>query len=107
MFCCLQVEVDFSGVDGKEAKIKSENTNTPMKVLPPWMIKQGMNLTKEQRGEVKRDSKMEGTSVIGGFDDKKSIDEKDDVKNLQASLNKHLFLLLCWSMSCMFCLHSF
>lgn len=89
-----KVEVDFSGVDGKEAKIKSENTNTPMKVLPPWMIKQGMNLTKEQRGEVKQDSKMEGTSAIGGFDDKKSIDEKDDVKNLQGEYFKAYYAAL-------------
>ncbi|THG00865.1 hypothetical protein TEA_006917 [Camellia sinensis var. sinensis] len=46
-----KVEVAFSGIEEKGEDIKSENANSPMKVLPPWMIKQGMNLTKEQRGE--------------------------------------------------------
>ena len=32
--------------DDKE-DVKSESASTSLKVLPPWMIKQGMNLTKE------------------------------------------------------------
>lgn len=31
------------------------NRQSPEKVLPSWMIKQGTNLTKEQRGEVKQE----------------------------------------------------
>ena len=87
-----QVEVAFSGTE--KGDIKSESSNEPMKVLPPWMIKQGMNLTKEQRGEVKQESKMEeGTSASAGLsDDKKSVDEKDDVKNLQACFQTKSFL---------------
>lgn len=78
-----QVEVAFSGVEGKGEGIKSEAENTNLKVLPPWMIKQGMNLTKEQRGEVRQEAKMDGSSVAVEFsDDKKSI-ESDDKKNLQ------------------------
>ncbi|KAG5532466.1 hypothetical protein RHGRI_026934 [Rhododendron griersonianum] len=46
-----KVEVAFPGVDERGEDTKSENSNSAMKVLPPWMIKQGMNLTKEQRGE--------------------------------------------------------
>ncbi|PHT47204.1 hypothetical protein CQW23_11412 [Capsicum baccatum] len=77
-----KVEVAFSGLEEK-GDIKSEVSATPMKVLPPWMIKEGMNLTKEQRGEVKRESNMEGTSAAAGSsDDKKSI-ETEDVKNIQ------------------------
>ncbi|KAE8654918.1 General transcription factor IIE subunit 1 isoform 3 [Hibiscus syriacus] len=56
-----KVEVDFSGVDGNE-DVKSESASTSSKVLPPWMIKKGMNLTKEQRGEVKQESKIDGSS---------------------------------------------
>lgn len=68
-----KVEVAFSGLEEK-GDIKSEVSVTPMKVLPPWMIKEGMNLTKEQRGEVKQESNMEGTSAAAGSsDDKKSI----------------------------------
>lgn len=70
-----KVEVALSGVQAKEDS-KSETNNTPMKVLPPWMIKQGMNLTKEQRGEVKEEVKMEGSSAPLE-DDKKSNVEKD------------------------------
>ncbi|KAH0687522.1 hypothetical protein KY285_018098 [Solanum tuberosum] len=77
-----KVEVAFSGLEEK-GDIKSEVSVTPMKVLPPWMIKEGMNLTKEQRGEVKQESNMEGTSTAAGLsDDKKSIGF-EDVKNIQ------------------------
>lgn len=80
----MQVEVAFSGLEEK-GDIKSEISATPMKVLPPWMIKEGMNLTKEQRGEVKQESNMEGTSAAAGSsDDKKSI-ETEDVKNIKVS----------------------
>ncbi|XP_059309263.1 uncharacterized protein LOC132633304 [Lycium barbarum] len=77
-----KVEVAFSGLEEK-GDIKSEVSATPMKVLPPWMIKEGMNLTKEQRGEVKQESNTEGTSAAAGSsDDKKSI-ETEDVKNIK------------------------
>ena len=79
----LQVEVAFSGLDGKE-DVKSESASTSLKVLPPWMIKQGMNLTKEQRGEVKQESNTDGSSAQPDFsDDRKSTVENDDKKNLQ------------------------
>lgn len=58
------------------------------------MIKQGMSLTKEQRGEVKQETKMDGasTSTTAQYsDDKKSSVEQDDKKSLQASTIK-LFL---------------
>ena len=44
-----------------------------------------MNLTKEQRGEVKQESKMGSSSAsVGSSDDKKSTTNKDEEKNLQA-----------------------
>uniref|UniRef100_A0A5B6Z2M8 HTH TFE/IIEalpha-type domain-containing protein n=1 Tax=Davidia involucrata TaxID=16924 RepID=A0A5B6Z2M8_DAVIN len=88
-----KVEVAFSGVEEKE-DIKSENANSPMKVLPPWMIKQGMNLTKEQRGEVKQELKMEGTSAPAELSDDKKTTEKDDVKNLQDEYVKAYYAAL-------------
>ena len=43
------------------------------------MIKQGMNLTKEQRGEVKKESKMDSSLAAVEFsDEKKSAQENDD-----------------------------
>lgn len=82
-----KVEVAFSGIDNKD-NVKAESGSAPLKVLPPWMIKQGMNLTKEQRGEAGQDSKIEGISgPAESSDDKKSIAQEDDVKNIQARFN--------------------
>ncbi|CAL1371984.1 unnamed protein product [Linum trigynum] len=78
-----KVEVAFSGVDGKEEDAKSVSAGAGLKVLPPWMIKQGMNLTEEQRGEVKQESKMDGSSSSGFSDDKKTVSEDDEKKSLQ------------------------
>ncbi|CAI9113637.1 OLC1v1014276C1 [Oldenlandia corymbosa var. corymbosa] len=63
--------------------IKSE-TSTPMKVLPPWMIREGMVLTKEQRGEVKEEAMADSTKTsVKLSDDKKSTTENNDVKSYQ------------------------
>ncbi|KAH9778509.1 transcription initiation factor IIE subunit alpha [Citrus sinensis] len=78
-----KVEVAFSGAEGKQVDVKSETDSTPQKVLPPWMIKQGMNLTKEQRGEVKQESKMDGSSATGGLSDDKKSTVEDDKTSLQ------------------------
>ncbi|TYI18511.1 hypothetical protein ES332_A07G096000v1 [Gossypium tomentosum] len=85
-----KVEVAFSGLDSKE-DVKTESASTSLKVLPPWMIKQGMNLTKEQRGEVKQESKAEGSSSQPAFsDDKKSTIGNDDKKNVQEDDKKNI-----------------
>lgn len=88
-----KVEVAFSGVEEK-GDIKSEST--PMKVLPPWMIKEGMNLTNEQRGGVKQESNIEGTSASMDLkDEKKSITgQDDDTKNLQDEYFKAYYAAL-------------
>ncbi|KAM7278925.1 hypothetical protein ACFE04_006059 [Oxalis oulophora] len=77
-----KVEVAFSGADGKTEDIKSESGS--LKVLPPWMIRDGMNLTKEQRGEVKQESKMDGSSATAEpSDEKKPSMENDDKTSIQ------------------------
>lgn len=82
----LQVEVALSGVEVKEEDAKPDPAATSMKVLPPWMIKQGMNLTKEQRGEGKQEMKDNSSGPAGLRDDKKAaVDEKEDEKKIQAS----------------------
>ena len=84
---CGQVVVDFNGTEGKGEGVKSETESTSLKVLPPWMIRSGMVLTKEQRGEMKQETKMDGTSTSTATqytDDKKSTIEQDDNKNIQA-----------------------
>ncbi|KAL8152401.1 hypothetical protein V2J09_010161 [Rumex salicifolius] len=73
-----KVEVAFSGGLANDGDSKSGIANEPMKVLPPWMIKQGMNLTGEQRGDMKQESKMDGSSLSSEpSDDKKSAVGKD------------------------------
>ncbi|KAK9105591.1 hypothetical protein Scep_022435 [Stephania cephalantha] len=86
-----KVEVALSGVPVKDEDSKPDVSATTMKVLPPWMIKQGMNLTMEQRGEVKQELKTESGSTANQHDDKKSkVNDKDDGKSIQASQKKHL-----------------
>lgn len=80
---CWQVEVAFSGVEVKE-DTEPETKATALKVLPPWMIREGMVLTKEQRGEVKPDvMKMDQPS--SSTDDKKQKIVKDDQKSIEVS----------------------
>ncbi|EPS59132.1 hypothetical protein M569_15678, partial [Genlisea aurea] len=83
-----KVEVAFSGIDEKD--IKSVSSSAPKKVLPPWMIKEGMNLTVDQRGETKLGDEPSSSAAGGSsssdakFDDKKSADAADDeAKNIQ------------------------
>lgn len=77
-----KIHVAISGVEDKEDS-KSGTGNAPMKVLPPWMIRQGMNLTKEQRGEGEQETKQDVTLEPSGLsDDKKSTVVKDE-KSLQ------------------------
>ncbi|CAL9772633.1 unnamed protein product [Musa acuminata subsp. burmannicoides] len=86
-----RVEVALSGVEAKE-EIELDTKPTSMKVLPPWMIKQGMNLTKEQRGEVKPDVKVEQSS--SSVDEKKSNMDKEDEKSLQDEYLKAYYAAL-------------
>lgn len=75
-----KVEVSLTGVQLNEGDTKPDVGQTGTKVLPPWMITQRMNITKEQRGELKQESTMAISTATGGLsDDKKSrIDEKDE-----------------------------
>ncbi|WVZ58753.1 hypothetical protein U9M48_008987 [Paspalum notatum var. saurae] len=61
--------------DGVKEGAESGKNGSELKVLPPWMIKDGMNLTKEQRGETSNASKFDENSEVK--DDKKQ-DSKDD-----------------------------
>lgn len=56
------------------------------------MIKQGMNLTKEQRGEIKQEAKMDASTSASAAisDDKKSTIENDEKKNIQVCRMMHL-----------------
>ncbi|KAJ3709092.1 hypothetical protein LUZ61_012797 [Rhynchospora tenuis] len=78
-----KVEVDLGGGGVKE-EAQPEGKPVKAKVLPPWMIKEGMVLTKEQRGEtsVEADATQETT-----IDDKKQSDIKDD-KSLEDEYTK-------------------
>lgn len=89
-----KVEVALSGV--KEEDTKPDAGATGLKVLPPWMIRQGMSLTNEQRGEVKQESKLDNGSIsIDRSDDKKSIvHDKNDEKNIKDEYVKAYYAAL-------------
>lgn len=90
-----RVEVALSGVEVKEEDTKPDAASTSMKVLPPWMIKQGMNLTKEQRGEVKHPTANTSSGSANLTDDKKStVDGKDDEKKIQDEYFKAYYAAL-------------
>ncbi|KAG2676376.1 hypothetical protein I3760_12G050400 [Carya illinoinensis] len=90
-----KIEVDFSGAEGRRDNTKTENKSASPKVLPPWMIKEGMNLSKEQQGEVKQESNMDGGSASLEFsDDKKSTIVNDDKKNVQDEYIKAYYAAL-------------
>ncbi|XP_051135359.1 transcription factor efuD-like [Andrographis paniculata] len=89
-----KVEVAFSG-SGDGGEDVKPNTNEPMKVLPPWMIKQGMVLTKEQRGETKPELNMGSTSKSSAHsDDKKSTVVNEDSKTIQDEYYKAYYAAL-------------
>ncbi|XP_042457008.1 general transcription factor IIE subunit 1-like isoform X5 [Zingiber officinale] len=73
-----KVEVALSGVEVKGEDDESDKKTSLMKVIPPWMIKEGMSLTKEQRGDTVN---VDKSSELG--DDKKSKDTKEDEKSIQ------------------------
>eukprot|EP00252_Welwitschia_mirabilis_P019576 TRINITY_DN4565_c0_g1_i3.p1 TRINITY_DN4565_c0_g1~~TRINITY_DN4565_c0_g1_i3.p1 ORF type:complete len:432 (-),score=130.71 TRINITY_DN4565_c0_g1_i3:866-2161(-) len=71
-----KVEVALSGMETKAEDSKQDGTG--LKVLPPWMITQAMNLTNEQRGEIKQESKSDGSKPFADTseDRKPSVDDK-------------------------------
>ncbi|XP_074564708.1 uncharacterized protein LOC141821210 isoform X2 [Curcuma longa] len=73
-----KVEVALSGVEVKGEDGESDKKTASMKVIPPWMIKEGMSLTKEQRGDTVN---VDKSSELG--DDKQSKDAKEDEKSIQ------------------------
>jgi transcription initiation factor TFIIE subunit alpha len=90
----FQVDVELAGSGAKEEGAESGRNDSELKVLPPWMVKEGMNLTKEQRGETSitsnGDEKSEGKDV-------KKQDPKEDEKSIQVSqlrIEHRLYLLL-------------
>ncbi|CAM8936225.1 unnamed protein product [Rhodiola kirilowii] len=77
-----KVEVSLTGVDVKDEDTKSEAGKDSLKVLPPWMIREGMKLTKEQRGE-KSERDIESSSSADLKDDKKTAVGVEDQKSFQ------------------------
>ncbi|KAJ3676531.1 hypothetical protein LUZ60_003943 [Juncus effusus] len=75
-----KVEVALSGIDAKQEDTQSETKPAAQKVLPPWMIKEGMVLTKEQRGE---SSSHHHTSSTSELEDDKKQDQKTDSKEVE------------------------
>ncbi|ESQ29807.1 hypothetical protein EUTSA_v10023437mg [Eutrema salsugineum] len=88
-----KVEVNLG--EGKE-DVKSEGGDSSQKILPPWMIKEGMKLTEEQRGEMRQEAKVDGVS--GGAsklsDDKKSAMGNGDDKDLKDEYLKAYYAAL-------------
>ncbi|MCO5599482.1 hypothetical protein L7F22_053586 [Adiantum nelumboides] len=87
-----KVEVSLAGLESKEEDTKESIAGGPMKVLPPWMIRDGMNLTAQQRGEVKQEGNYEDkTFVDGSVAPATTLDSKvleDDAEAMQRKLQE-------------------
>jgi hypothetical protein len=68
-------------VDGGDASGKN---GTGSKIMPPWMVRPGMNLTEEQRGWIP--SKPDEISEIKDYNKQKSEDEKSIEVNLEMNI---------------------
>ncbi|KAF7040637.1 hypothetical protein CFC21_050529 [Triticum aestivum] len=75
-----KVDVELAGSGVKAEGDESGRDGSALKVLPPWMVREGMNLTKEQRGESSNTSKGDEKSEVK---DEKKQDSKEDEKSLQ------------------------
>ena len=82
----FQVDVELAGSGVKEGDESGRDGST-LKVLPPWMVREGMNLTKEQRGESSNTSKGDEKSEVK---DEKKQDLKEDEKSLQVRLELNI-----------------
>ncbi|CAA7389442.1 unnamed protein product [Spirodela intermedia] len=71
-----KVEVTISGSDAREEGAEPDAA-TPTKVLPPWMIRQGMSLSRDQRGEA---APMNASPALL---DQKQEDGKEGTESLQ------------------------
>jgi transcription initiation factor TFIIE subunit alpha len=73
------VEVALAGGEAKKDEGREEEAQ--LKVLPPWMIRQGMQLTAAQRGENRTDLKAEdGYPVVNGNSDVKDVKPAEEDK---------------------------
>ncbi|XP_068659164.1 transcription initiation factor IIE subunit alpha isoform X2 [Aristolochia californica] len=83
LFGNTKVEVEMYSTEVKDEDTKPDASTTSMKVVPPWMIKQGMNLTKEQRGEIRQELKDVSMASEATEDKKSKVDDQDDQKKIQ------------------------
>lgn len=84
------MEVALAGDVKKEEK--DETAAGPTKVLPPWMIREGMALNDKQRGEAKEE-RNEDTGGPSNADIKPAEEDKDAMARKLQVLNPTLFML--------------
>lgn len=91
------MEVALAGGDVKKEE-KDEAAGGPTKVLPPWMIRQGMNLSATQRGEAKEEEQNGETYGSTSMDIKPAEEDKEAMqKKLQVMV--HLFPITSYDVS--------
>ncbi|EOA18730.1 hypothetical protein CARUB_v10007312mg [Capsella rubella] len=88
-----EVEVNLGE---REEAVKSEDRDPSVKVFPSWLIKKGMNLTEEQRGVMRQESKVDHEGESGEAaelsDDKKpAMGNGDDDKDPKDEYVKALY----------------
>lgn len=86
------MEVALAGDVKKEEK--DDTAAGPTKVLPPWMIREGMALNSKQRGEAKEDDRNEDTGGPSNADIKPAEEDKEAMQRKLQVVNLTLYYSL-------------
>ncbi|CAM6106125.1 unnamed protein product [Calypogeia fissa] len=81
-----KVEVALAGGEAKKEEDKEEAAQ--LKVLPPWMIRQGMQLTASQRGETRTDVKTENGELANGAEPTDVKPAEEDKEETQRKIQE-------------------
>jgi transcription initiation factor TFIIE subunit alpha len=85
------VEVALAGDVKKEEK--DDTAAGPTKVLPPWMIREGMALNSKQRGEAKEEDSIEDAAAGPSNMDIKPAEEDKEAMQRKLQVFKSHFTL--------------
>jgi len=88
------VEVALAGDVKKEEK--DDSGAGPTKVLPPWMIREGMALNSKQRGEAKEEDRNDDTGGFSNADIKPAEEDKETMqRKLQVLILAFFYTIQC------------
>lgn len=95
------MEVALAGDVKKEEK--DDTAAGPTKVLPPWMIREGMALNSKQRGEAKEEDRNDDLGGPSAADVKPAEEDKEAMQRKLQVLKTAEYFDYTWCFSLSFC----